>query len=250
MTLRFSIASLVLAVGFSGSVSATSFTSSSPNGAFDVTSVGASTVGGIVADLVGSNGAHVVSQLSASSLYQGYASANPFTIGTQSGFSSAVTNALGGGLAAAAFRISLYDGDTGAGNFDFNQNTLLINGITIGNFSAVATQNTTSTGVLAGGGSSLGFRDSTLDTGWFNLTDAVKLSTLFTSLLNTNSLNYQLLDVDPNDNFFDFKQGIDGSLINVGQGPTITPPSSVPEPGTIALMAFGFAGAWRQRKAS
>ena len=109
----------------SASSFATAFTNASPNGV-DVTSVGASTVGGIVVDLLGLNGAHVISQLAAGTLFIGYYNSgtpvpyrgNPGTIGIQTGFGAAVTSALGGGLQAASFRFSLYDGDSAAGDFD------------------------------------------------------------------------------------------------------------------------------------
>ena len=86
-----------------GSASASVFTSTTPTG-FDATSVGASTVGGIVVEAVGTNGARVISQLAASSLYVGFYDSgtpvgyrgNPGTIGVQTGFSSSVLSALGG----------------------------------------------------------------------------------------------------------------------------------------------------------
>lgn len=222
---------------------ATPFTSTSLTGV-DVTTVGASTVGGIVVDLYGINGAHVISQLAASSLYIGYAVSNPFTIGTQTGFDSTVTDALGGGLQGASFRFSLFDGDTGPSNFDRNDNTLLVNGINFGNWSTVVTQNTDGLGNLAAAGqnNSGGFRNNTLDTGWFGSTDTNILNSFYTSLVGTQQIAFQVNDRDPFDNYYDFTQGIDKSLINVGQGPVVTPPAAVPEPATLALLGMGLAG--------
>ncbi|MCA2996568.1 PEP-CTERM sorting domain-containing protein, partial [Gemmatimonas sp.] len=233
----------------------------SPNGALPS---GVSVIGGIVADLIGTNGTRLVSQLSASSLYRGFsttnenpvagtAAGNPLTIGTQTGFTAGNLLLLGGGLSSASFRFTLYDGDTGAGNFDENDNTLLVNGATIGNWSSVSTSQTNSTGGTIGS-ATLGFLDDQLHTGWFTTTNLTALGTIW-SALNTNlSLVFQLQDVDPADNFFDFTQGINSSLINVGSGPVVQPPSTaVPEPASLALviggaMAMG-ATARRRRKA-
>ncbi|MEJ7808620.1 MAG: hypothetical protein WKG03_22205, partial [Telluria sp.] len=191
-----------------GSASATPFTSTSPNG-IDVTTVGATTVGGIVVDLVGLNGAHVVSQLSASSLYTGFFNVNPGPIGVQSGFGASVTGALGGGLAAASFRFSLFDGDSAAGNFDFNKNTLLVNGINFGNWSTVIAQETNGVGAAGGNGFSTGgFRDNLLDTGWFSSNNAVLLGGLFGSLVSTSAIKFELNDLTPTDNFYDFTRGL------------------------------------------
>ncbi len=229
------------------SAQAATFTSTSPTG-LDVTTVGASTVGGIVVDLLGANNAHVVSQLAASSLYVGFDyngtpvanRGNPFTIGTQTGFSSAVTNALGGGLQSASVRFTLWDGDSASGNFDFNDLTLLLNGISAGNWSTVNALNTDGLGVqLAGGFSSGGFRDDTLDTGWFHITDSTALSSIFTSLTGTQQLVFQTLDVDASDNYYDFTQGINASLLDVGKGPGVIPTNPVPEPETYAMMLAG-----------
>lgn len=228
---------------------ATTETSTSPTGG--ALPAGVTPVGGLVVDLTGANGNRVVSQLSASQMYRGFAdvsenpvagvaSGNPLLFGTQSGFSPAVLDALGGGINSAAFRITLFDGDSASGNFDFNDNTFTVNGISVGNWSSVTTYRTDSTGatLLSTG---TGFGDSILSTGFFTLSDMTKLADLFTSLGSTNQMQFRLVDTDPNDNFYDFTQGVDGGLINVGTGPVVTPPTgAVPEPATWAMMLLGF----------
>lgn len=220
---------------------ATTFTTTSPTSGGALSS-SFSEIGGIVLDLIGSNNARVTSQLAASSLFEGFANSNPLTIGTQSGFNTSVVNALGGGLKEAAVRITLSDGDTAAGNFDFNANTLLVNNLNFGNFSNVNAQETDSAGTTGFSLSGGGFRNDTLDTGWFYVTEAGILSDFYNSLVSLGQVSYELDDaVNPGDNFYDFTLGIDSSQINVGQPPVVQPPSqSVPEPvSVLGLLAVG-----------
>ncbi len=205
---------------------ATSTTTTSPAGG---AVPGITEIGGVVLDLIGTNGARVVSQLEASALFEGFSSNNPLTIGVQSGFGATQVSALGGGISEAAVRITLQDGDTAPGNFDQNENTLLVNGVSFGDFSNVATVQTTSDG-LTELSSTFGFGNNILSTGWFFSNDAAGLSSLFSSIVSTGEVVYELDDVDPGDNFFDFTLGIDGSLVNVGQGPTTSPPPTLPPP--------------------
>lgn len=217
------------------------FTLASPTGA--PLPSGVTEVGGVVLDLVGSNGVRVVSQLSASTLFDGYFDSgtpasyqgNPGTIGIQTGFNSAVINALGGGLSKVAVRITLFDGDTAAGNFDYNLNSLLLNGISIGNFSNVVTQQTTNDGLtVLSNNPSGGFRDNTLDTGFFYSNNSGFLSSFYTSLVNTGQVKFQVQDVSPYDNLYDFTAGVSGGLVNVGQAPNVSPViSSVTNNGPI-----------------
>ena len=231
---------------------ATAFTVGSPAGGVLPSNVTA--VGGIVVDLVGRNGNRVVSQVAADTEFIGYPSVNPQLFGTQTGFNSSVVNALGGGIASAAFRVSLYDGDNQFGNFDYHENFLQVNGLNFGDFSNVATQETDGTGTTIYS-SGFGFGNNILDTGFFASTNAGLLRSLY-STLSGGSIQFSVNDLTPYDQYYDFTQGLDSSVINVGSGPVVTgggggaSPSAVPEPSTLLMMGTGLmgaAGALRQR---
>ncbi|MEL7226558.1 MAG: PEP-CTERM sorting domain-containing protein [Cyanobacteria bacterium P01_D01_bin.36] len=240
-----SIGLACLVLGVSSAAQASTFTKTSLTNGGELVPAGVSEVGGIVLDLVGTNNNRVTTQLSASSLFSGFASGNPLTIGTQTGFDASVTNALGGGILEAAIRITLDDGDTAVGDFDEDDNSLLLNGIDFGNWSDVIAQNTDNMGNAAASGFSTGgFRNNRLDTGWFFNNDATTLGNFYNSLIATQQVVFGLDDIDPGDNFLDFTQGVDASLVNVGTGPVVTPvnPTGVPEPGVVfGLVVTGIA---------
>jgi hypothetical protein len=199
-------------------------------------------VGGIVLDLISSSGGRVVGEVSAATLFDGSFvgpspagnSGNPNTIGIQKGLSSATLDALGAGLREVAVRITLFDGDDAAGDFDFGKNNLLLNGLSIGSFSGVPTQETTVDGkTVLSENQAGGFRNGRLDTGFFYSSSPMFLSNLWTTLQTSGEITYQFHDLSPIDNAVDFTRGIDKSLPPtamdpppVGRPTTSTPPKS------------------------
>jgi Ca2+-binding RTX toxin-like protein len=206
----------------------TSFTRTSPTSE-GLIPASATEIGGIVLDMVGINGVRIVSQLAASNLFIGFYDSgtpvsyqgNPGTIGIQQGFSQAMVDALGGGLSEVAVRMTIYDGDTASGNFDTNDNTLLLNGVTIGNFSDVATEVTNDDGTIQIA-TQQGFENESLNTGWFHSTDPAFLSDFYATLAALQ-VSYQLSDIDAFDNFFDFTRGLNGEIIDVEVTPNVSP---------------------------
>ncbi|HTN74634.1 MAG TPA: hypothetical protein VL096_05285 [Pirellulaceae bacterium] len=251
----FTLAVLLLA-GASSSANASPFTMLSPTPAGALPS-GVTEVGGIVIDIVGTNGARVVTQLSATSLFNGFSDTgtpivyrgNPVTIGVQGGFTPAITGALGGGIADLSIRITLEDGDTSFGDFDFNDNSLIVNGQNVGNFSLIPTERTSPSGLTVIG-TYTGFPDSYLATGFFHVTNAALLAAIYNSVVTNQQFTIQLQDVDPTDNAYNFTAGVSGGLVDVGQPPTVTG-AEVPEPASIALwtiMGAASLAGWRRRK--
>jgi hypothetical protein len=236
----------VVATLGASSAQATTLSMTSPTNGGNTLPAGVTAVGGLVLDVIGTNGVRVVAQLSAASLFVGFYNngtpagfnGNPGTIGIQTGLTPALLSQLGGGFAQLAVRVTLFDGDSANGNFDFNDNTLLLNGVSLGNWSAVNTQTTDGTGTTGIGAVHAGFQDNVLDTGFFYNTNAATLASIYSSISGAGGqITYQVNDVDPFDNFYDFTQGVDGGLINVGSAPVVTP--SVPDSGSsLALMAI------------
>jgi len=196
---------------------------------------GSSVVGGLVLDLIGTNGQRVVAQLGAgATLYRGVTGpAEPeIVIGTQGGLTPAVLAALGGGLSKAAIRVTLFDGDTSQTgvppvsnvNQDFNENTLLLNDLNFGSWSPIETITTDSIGnAIPGSTSNIGFFNQELDTGWFSIEDATLLTNFYNSLVSTGQVVYKLRDTDPGDNFRDFREGLDTSTVSGGPNGDVIP---------------------------
>ena len=127
----------------------------------------------------------------------------------------------------------------------------MLNGINFGNFTSVQAQNTDGNGLVASGGfSGGGFRNNTLDTGFFFSNNATSLSQLFTSL-DTGNIIFRVDDRDPINpiQFYDFTRGLSASVVNVGTGPVVTPgTTAVPEPFTIVGTLIGATVAFRTRQ--
>lgn len=160
---------------------------------------------------------------------------------------------MGGGLKEVGIRFSLSDGDNAKGNFDYNKNFLLVNGINFGNWSDVTTLGTDSLGKLNGVSNS-GFQNNVLNTGWFYKNDTSLLSSFYQSLVTTSQAKYEFNDLTPGDQYLDFKKGISESNLNVGKAPVVIIPdktpaviipdktSDVPEPTNILNTIFGIFG--------
>ncbi len=187
-------------------------------------------IGGLVLDLVGQNGRRVVSQVPASDLFRGFFNSgapveflgNPGTIGVQSGFTPEILDTLGGGLAELAVRLTVFDSDTGPGEFDRDQNFLWLNGQKLGNFSAIATWETSPDGLeIVSENPEGGFRNDIADTGFFFSDDPAFLAELYKSIRADSEVAFQLFDETPFDNYFDFTVGAGDVNTNSGFGPLV-----------------------------
>ncbi|MBS1799931.1 MAG: PEP-CTERM sorting domain-containing protein [Acidobacteria bacterium] len=60
-------------------------------------------------------------------------------------------------------------------------------------------------------------------------------------------MEFRMYDLSPGDQYYDFTQGLDSSVINVGSGPVVTPPTgATPEPSTFIMLGTGLVGAAAQ----
>ncbi|WP_432816603.1 DUF7507 domain-containing protein [Sulfitobacter sp. JB4-11] len=130
---------------------------------------------------------------------------NPFTINTPLTLDCGLQSCpayFGNQIVKMEVRFTALDGDTHPAGFDFNDISLLINGVNIGNWSTVPTENTNRSGTQLIS-SQIGFGQNTFDTGWFSSTNAALLQ----DILTTETIRTQVLDDDPNDNRWNFRLG-------------------------------------------
>ncbi len=135
---------------------------------------------------------------------------NPFTINNPVVMDCGIrtcSDYFGGSIARIYTRFSAYDGDTQVGGFDHNDISLILNGTNVGNWSNVTTDITNNAGTTSSG-QVQGFGNNTFNTGWFTTTDPGLLA----NILATGQTTTQVLDADPNDNYWDFTRG--NSLAN------------------------------------
>ncbi len=130
---------------------------------------------------------------------------NPFTVNDpiqlDCGFATC-SDYFGGAIARMDVRFSAFDGDTQPGGFDENDISLLINGFNVGSWSGITSEITNTNGDTSLGFTT-GFGNNTFNTAWFNSTNPALLS----NILSTGQTVSQVLDDDPDDNFWDFGRG-------------------------------------------
>lgn len=106
--------------------------------------------GGVAFVLVGVNGNYYFQFSDPTGAFVGYQNTgtptafrgNPFTINnplTLNCGASTCASYFGGGIATVYVRFTARDGDTSPGDFDHNRISLMLNGINVGNWSAVTT---------------------------------------------------------------------------------------------------------------
>lgn len=186
--------------------------------------------GGVAFVLVGNNGNLYYQFSNPAGAFVGYNSngqparfrGNPFTINDpvvlDCGFSSC-TDYFGGGLQQVYVRFSAFDGDTQPGGFDENDISLILNGFNVGSWSGLTTEVTNTTGTQSFGFAT-GFGNQTFNTGWFSSTNPALLQ----NILSTGQTTTQVLDDDPNDNYWDFRRGqnlANNDIVTVAPGYTL-----------------------------
>ncbi|XHR28664.1 MAG: autotransporter domain-containing protein [Chthoniobacteraceae bacterium] len=201
-----------------------------------------SPVGGIVVDIVGLNGTRLMTVVDAGSLLASgtTTTSSLLTIGTATGFTSEQIASLGGGIASASIRISLWDGNSTSDDYWYGKNSLYINGTSYGNFSSVSTVETSSSYSRVTSGTSYyrsttgttalstgtGFGGAILDTGYFSITGTSSLASLY-SALKTGTLTFAMSDTSGG-NYVYFNYAYAGSQYeSVGYLPGINSPTLV-----------------------
>lgn len=169
--------------------------------------------GGVAMVMVGVNGNIYYQFSDPAGAYQGYQfdgypvqfRGNPFTINNPIPLDCGVASCgsyFGGGIARMYIRFSAFDGDTEIGGFDENDIYLIMNGVSVGNWTDVQTELTDVNGTQSFGFQQ-GFGNDSFNTGWFVTTN----QTLLNNILAAGSTTTQVYDTDPDDNFWDFRIG-------------------------------------------
>ncbi|WP_296419874.1 hypothetical protein, partial [Pseudooctadecabacter sp.] len=183
--------------------------------------------GGVAIVMIGTNG-NVYYQFSdPDGAFRGFQSngepaafrGNPFTINNPIPLDCGVrscTDYFGGSIDRMYVRFSAYDGDTQTNGFDFNDISLIMNGVSVGNWSSIQTEKTDNSGTQSFGFEQ-GFGNNSFNTGWFSSTN----QTLLSNILSSGQTTTQVFDADPNDNYWDFRRGNslpDDSLRTIAPG--------------------------------
>ncbi|MFM2389507.1 MAG: hypothetical protein RLZZ437_1062, partial [Pseudomonadota bacterium] len=210
--LRFVLAAMLFLAMSSLQGLATNFTMNVPGTNLRLPT-GYPEAGGVAIVMIGANGNAYYQFSDPTGAFQGFQNTgtptafrgNPFTINNpialDCGASTCATY-FGGSIAQMYVRFSAQDGDTGAGEFDFNDITLRVNGFDVSNWSTVQTEITNTAGTVSQGFAT-GYTNNTFNTGWMSTTNPALLS----NILSTGRTTTQIFDRDPNDNFWDFRIG-------------------------------------------
>ncbi len=204
---------LIACTGFLGSKGqATPFTTTVPGEGIQLPSAYPE-AGGVVIVMIGVNGQIYYQFSDPDGAFRGFNSngqpsrfrGNPFTINDPIPLDCGIrscTDYFGGAIDRVAIRFSAFDGDTQPNGFDENDISLIINGFNVGSWSGLTTERTNTTGTVSQGFET-GFGNNSFNTGWFSSSNPA----LMQSLLTTGQTTTQVLDDDPNDNYWDFRRG-------------------------------------------
>nr|MCU0800225.1 hypothetical protein [Paracoccaceae bacterium] len=210
--IRHALAGLLLVFLSLTQALATNFTMNVPGTSLRLPT-GYPEAGGVAIVMVGANGNAYYQFSDPTGAFQGFNNSgtptafqgNPFTINNPIALdcgASSCSTYFGGSIAQMYVRFTAQDGDTGAGEFDFNDITLRVNGFDVANWSTVQTEITNTAGTTSLGFRT-GFTNNTYNTGWVSSTNAALLN----NILTTGRTTSQIFDRDPNDNFWDFRIG-------------------------------------------
>ena len=202
---------------------ATTYTETVPNGNGAIPNT-YPPVGGTMFVLIGSNGNIYYQFVNPSTQFEGFQNTgtpvafqgNPFQLGPTQTLNCGPTACIdyfGGAIVEGYARLTARDGDTCTGNFDQNDISFEINGIFVTNLTGLPANSVERTSF--DGTTSIGFEDCFRDqpttetsTGWFDLTS---VGGLLNNILTTGSTTPFIRDVDPDDNFWAFRDGNDAT---------------------------------------